>query len=104
MRIIGNAVGVLARVTVTPDSNQLPGTSQLLNVLNGLAFWALIACVAAVLIGAGAWAFGSRGGHYGAIGSGKTLVAGGVIGGFLVGAASAIVNFFQGVGEGVAAE
>lgn len=93
---------VWLQVTVNPDAGALPGTQQLQQVINGMAFWSLLACVAAVLIGAGAWAFGSRGGHYGAIGNGKTLVAGGVIGGFLIGAASAIVNFFTSVGSGVA--
>lgn len=94
---------VWLQVQVNPDAGALPGTRELQQVINGMAFWALLACVAAVLIGAGAWAFGSRGGHYGAIGNGKTLVAGGVIGGFLIGAASAIVNFFTSVGSGVGA-
>lgn len=101
---LGIAAGILLlQVDVRPDPAGLPGTAQLQTVVNGLAWWALLACVAAVLIGAGAWAFGSRAGNYSAVGNGKSLVAGGIIGGFLVGAASAIVNFFTSVGSGVAA-
>lgn len=92
---------MIANVDVNPDPGALPGTQQLENLINGIAFWALLACVAAVIIGAGAWAFGSRAGHYGAVGNGKTLVAGGIIGGFLIGASAAIVNFFTQLGDGV---
>lgn len=101
-RLIAAAHLVVADVNVEPDPGALPGTEQLQNLINGVAFWALLACVAAVLIGAGAWAFGSRAGHYGAVGSGKSLVAGGLIGGFLIGASASIVNFFTQLGEGVA--
>lgn len=97
---------VLAQITpdqiqVVPDGAQVPGTPQLQALLNGGAFWALLACVAAIVIGAALWAFGSRGGNYQAVEKGKSMVLGGAGLGALVGAAAAIVRFFWSVGQGV---
>lgn len=92
---------LLAQVELNPDPSALPGTAQLQGLINGIAFWSLIACVGAVVVGGGMWAFGGRASNYQAVGSGKTLVAGGAIGAALVGGAAAIVNFFVSVGSGV---
>jgi hypothetical protein len=94
------ALLVTAQVDLRPDPSALPGTAQLQSLVNGLAFWALIACLGAIAIGGGMWAFGGRANNYNAVGNGKTLVAGGAIGAALVGGAAAIVNFFVSVGSG----
>lgn len=90
------------RPTVVVDPNsKLPGTVQLTSLVGGLMTWVLLACVAAVLIGAATWGFGSRSGHYAATQQGRTMVLGGVAGAMITGAATALVNFGFGVGGAV---
>lgn len=88
---------MLLAITVNPNSN-LPGTPQLSQLIGGLMTWVLLACVAAVLIGAAAWGFGSRMGHYASAQHGRTMCLGGAVGALVAGAAVAIVNFAFGVG------
>ncbi|HET9076200.1 MAG TPA: hypothetical protein VFN68_04660 [Acidimicrobiales bacterium] len=47
-------------VTLHPDAHQIPGSNVLQNLTNGLGWWALVAAMAGVVIGAVMWAFG----HY----------------------------------------
>ena len=54
------------KVTVNPNPTSLPGSPQLQQLIDGLAFWMLLAAVASVLIAAGTW--GRR------IGSGGTAL------------------------------
>lgn len=92
----------IARPSVTVDPNsKLPGTVQLTSLVGGLMTWVLLACVAAVLIGAAAWGFGSRSGHFAATQQGRTMVLGGVAGAMITGAATALVNFGFGIGGAV---
>ena len=88
---------MLYDVSVHPNSN-LPGTTQLTALIGGLMTWVLLACVAAVLIGAATWGFGSKTGHYGATHQGRLMVLGGAVGALVAGAATALVNFGFGVG------
>jgi hypothetical protein len=89
------------KVTMRPDPNALPGSQQLASLVNGFGFWALLACLAAILFGAAMWAIGSRSSNYGAVANGKNMVFGAAIGAALVGGSAAIVNFFTAVGRGV---
>jgi hypothetical protein len=92
----------LAAHTVAVDPNsKLPGTTQLNNLVGGLMTWVLLACVAAVLIGAAAWGFGSKMSHYAATQNGRTMVLGGVAGAMITGAATALVNYGFGIGATV---
>jgi hypothetical protein len=82
------------KVHVTPDPSGLPGSSVLQSLVNGLAFWMLLAALAGVLIGAGVWALASHGNnhHYASRGRAGALVSAGAA--LVIGAAGAIVNFF----------
>lgn len=84
-------------IAVRPN-NTLPGTPQLTHLVGGLMTWVLLACVAAVLMGAAAWGFGSRTGHYASAQQGRMMCLGGAIGALVAGAAVALVNFAFGVG------
>ncbi len=84
-------------VSVSPNPN-LPGTPQLSQLIGGLMTWVLLACVASVLIGAAAWGFGSRAGHYASSQHGRQMCLGGAVGALVAGAAVAVVNFAFGVG------
>jgi hypothetical protein len=106
-RVLGAATQPLhglssERLAVTVDPNsKLPGTEQLTSLIGGLITWVLLACVLAILAGAGTWGFGSRSGHFGASQHGRTMVLGGVAGAMITGAAAALVNFGFGVGATV---
>jgi hypothetical protein len=88
---------MLLGIAVDPNSN-LPGTAQLSQLIGGLMTWVLLACVAAVLIGAATWGFGSRMGHYASAQHGRTMCFGGAVGALIAGAAVAVVNFAFAVG------
>jgi hypothetical protein len=93
------ATVLLASVQVKPDETKAPGINALKDLVNGLAAYAIIAAVAAVLLGGIAWALGERMGLDRASSMGKSGVLAGFGLAFLVGAAAAFVNFFLATGS-----
>lgn len=91
----------LAEISVKPNPNGLPGTQALEKLVNGLAALALLGCGAALVIGAAQWGLGQRANNYSQAADGKTKMLYGIGGAFVVGAASALVNFFYGAGTAV---
>jgi hypothetical protein len=88
-------------VTVDPKANGLPGSKVLQQLIDGLAFWALLACLGALIVSAAVWAFAahSNNHHYSANGRRGLLVAAAAA--LAIGASSAIVNFFAEAGDKV---
>jgi hypothetical protein len=86
--------GAVKDVTLNPSPTGLPGSDVLQGLIDGLAFWALLAALAGVLIGAAVWAIASHTNnhHWSASGRRGTLAAG--IAAMVIGAAPALVNFF----------
>jgi Family of unknown function (DUF6112) len=89
------------KVSVKPDPQGLPGSKVLQDLINGLAFWSLLASLAGVLIGAAVWALASHGNnhHWASRGRSGALVSAAAA--LVVGAAGAIVNFFEAAGSKV---
>src|SRR4051794_41451887 len=87
-------VVAVKNVTVDPKAGGLPGSKVLQQLIDGLAFWALLACVGGVLVSAAVWAFAahSNNHHYSASGRRGLLVAAAAA--LAIGASSALVNFF----------
>jgi Family of unknown function (DUF6112) len=83
---------------VTPDTTA-PGVESLHHLVNALASYALIAAVAAVIIGGISWALGERLGMERASSVGKGGVLAGFGLAFLVGAAAALVQFALNTGK-----
>jgi hypothetical protein len=83
---------------VTPDTSA-PGVESLHHLVNALASYALIAAVAAVIIGGISWALGERLGMERASSIGKGGVLAGFGLAFLVGAAAALVQFALNTGK-----
>lgn len=90
--------GLLAQVSVTPDAGALPGGEQIQQIVNGLAAFALISLVGAVIGGAAWWASSQANSNYNGIGGGKRMVLIAVVGAIVVGGAAALVNFFTAMG------
>ena len=91
----------LAAISVKPNPNGLPGTAALEKLVNGLAAIALLGCGAAVVLGAAQWGLAQRGNNYSQAADGKSKMLYGIAGAFVVGATSALVNFFYGAGTAV---
>lgn len=84
-----------------PDPNGLPGSPALKQLVDGLAFWGLLAALAGLVISAAMWALSAQSGNYqhATVGKRGTLVSAAAA--FLVGAAPAIIAFFENLGNTV---
>jgi hypothetical protein len=85
---------MLSEVSLTPTLSDLPGSAVLQQVANGLAAWALIGALIALLLGAALWAVGShsQNAHHSALG--RRAVWSALVAAVLIGAAPALINFF----------
>src|SRR6266571_2856755 len=101
MSVLTNLVLAAGGIGGTPNPNGLPGSSALQQLINGLAFWGLLASVAGLIISAAVWALSSHSGNYHHAGVGRrgTLVSAAAA--LLIGAAPAVIAFFEGVGKSV---
>ena len=92
---------LLAQVSADPDVSQLPGGDVLQNLTNGIAGWALVLCLVALVISAAAWALGSNSQNYQYTVAGKKGVIVSGLAALLIGAAPALINFFFNAGGSV---
>jgi hypothetical protein len=85
----------------TPNPNGLPGSTALEKLISGVAFWALLAALGGLLVSAAVWALSSQSGnyHHSAAGRRGTMIS--ALAAFLVGAAPAIIAFFEDLGRTV---
>ena len=91
----------LADVTLNPKPEALPGSGTLQHLANGLAGWALIGSLVAVVIGAVTWALGSHSQNiHGAVSGRRTVMVAGAAA-LLIGAAPILINFFFHTGTGL---
>ena len=88
-------------ITAPPDPSALPGSDQLLVILGGVRWAALAACLVALIIGAAVWAFSSHQGNPYWTSRAKVGVLGAVAGGFLIGAAPALIQWLYSLGSQV---
>ena len=101
MSLLTTLIVAATRVGGQPDPSGLPGTSALEKLISGVAFWALLAALAGLLVSAAVWALSSHSGnyHHASMGRRGTLIS--ALAAFLVGAAPAIVAFFEDLGRTV---
>ena len=101
MSLFSNLVLAATGIGGKPDPNGLPGSTALESLISGLAFWALLAALAGLLVSAAVWALSSHSGnyHHTSMGRRGTLIS--AVAAFLVGAAPAIIAFFENLGQTV---
>src|SRR4029453_541777 len=101
MTLLSSLIVAQTRLGGQPDPNGLPGTSALQSLISGVAFWALLAALAGLLVSAAVWALSSHSGnyHHASMGRRGTLIS--ALAAFLVGAAPAIIAFFEDLGRTV---
>jgi hypothetical protein len=88
-------------VKLQSDPTGLPGSDVLQGLINGLAFWALLAALAGVVVGCIVWAAGAHGQNHHMAGRGRLSALACGVAAMLIGAAPALVNFFAEAGERV---
>ena len=91
----------MKNVTVDPKAGGLPGSKVLQGLIDGLAFWALLACVGAVLVSAAVWAFAAHSNNHHYSANGRRGLTGCGAAALAIGASSALVNFFAEAGDKV---
>lgn len=91
----------LADVTLNPSPSDLPGSAALQQLANGIASWALIGALVALLIGAALWAVGSHTQNMHHSMAGRRAVVTALVAAVLIGAAPALINFFFNAGLNV---
>ncbi len=96
-----NVVLAVRDVKLNPNPDGLPGSEVLQGLVNGLAFWALLAALAGLVAGCIVWAAASNGQNHHMAGRGRmgTLACGAAA--LLIGAAPALINFFSDAGAQV---
>jgi hypothetical protein len=88
-------------VNASPNANDVPGATQLQQLLSGAMWLGLVGCVAAIVLGGVALGLGRHAGNPHWAERGKVAAVGGFVGAFLIGGAAAIVAFAFGLGSQV---
>ncbi|WP_460808593.1 DUF6112 family protein [Nocardioides salsibiostraticola] len=88
-------------IEINPNSNGLPGISQLRNIVGATMTVGLILAVLALIISAIVWALGANSSNPHLAGRGKLGVLVGVGAAVITGASVTLVNFFWNVGQSV---
>jgi hypothetical protein len=101
--VAGDEVPAWARgggtgLNVSPNHGA-PGARQMGILVGDLLFYALLGCVAGVIVGGATWALASHAGNYQHAASGKLGFLAGLGGAVVAGAAVAIVNYGFGLGR-----
>jgi hypothetical protein len=95
------AVLLAGIVSMNPSASALPGQSTIQLLTNGLGWWALIAALLGLVLGAAAWALGSHTNNYQYANAGRKAVLASGAAALLIGAAPTIVNFLFQTGNGI---
>jgi len=94
-----SAPHVFANVSLNPDLSALPGGAALQHLVNGLAGWALVGALAALVLGAAAWALGAHAHNVNQASAGRRAVLAAGAAALLIGAAPILINFFFHIGR-----
>lgn len=88
-------------INIDPNSNGLPGISQLKSIVGASMTVGLILAVLALIVSAVVWALGANSSNPHMAGRGKLGVLIGLGAAIVTGASVALVNFFWNVGQAV---
>lgn len=90
-----------AGVSITPNTNGLPGIAQLRDIVGAMMTVGLILSVLALIIAAIVWALGANSSNPHLAGRGKLGVLVALGAAIVTGASVTLVNFFWNVGQSV---
>jgi hypothetical protein len=92
-------VRVFSAVSVNPSPAALPGFGTLQSLVDAVAAFALLGCLAAAILGGVMWAFGASSSNPAAASKGQKTVGGAIIGAVIIGASAILINFFYNTGS-----
>jgi hypothetical protein len=101
MPLLSSHVLLIGALSLTPDPGGLPGSAAIQSLVNGVAWWALLASLLGVVIGAATWALGEHSNNYQHSSSGRRAVLVSGAAALVIGAAPTVLNFLFGVGLSV---
>jgi hypothetical protein len=93
------ALSLASIVSLNPSSTALPGHGVIEELANGLGWWALVAALVGLVLGAATWALGSHTNNYQYSSSGRRAVLVSALAALVIGAAPEVVNFLFGAGR-----
>ncbi|QTE28618.1 DUF6112 family protein [Pengzhenrongella sicca] len=99
MSLISSPATVVAGITITPNSNGLPGIDALRTIVGAIMTVGLILAVLALIVSAIVWAMGANSSNPHLAGRGKTGVLIALGAAIICGASVTLVNFFWTVGQ-----
>jgi len=88
------SIMMFAGVHLNPSVTSLPGGAALQQIANGIAWWALVGSLIALVIGAALWAIGSQSQNMHQSMAGRRAVITSLLAAVLIGAAPTLINFF----------
>lgn len=88
-------------VKLNPKPGGLPGSEVLQKMVDGLGFWALLAALAALIVGAAVWAWASQSNNHHHAANGRRATGVAALAALIIGAAPALINFFAEAGDNV---
>lgn len=88
-----HAVLVKSIVPLKPSATALPGHAELLTITNGIGWWALVASLLGLVVGAAAWALGSHSNNYQYATAGRKAVLVSGAAALVIGAAPPVIDF-----------
>jgi Family of unknown function (DUF6112) len=80
-------------VPFTPRAGDIPGAGPLETLTNGIGWWALVASLVGLVLGAAAWALGSHTNNYQYSSAGRRAVVVSALAALVIGAAPFVINF-----------
>ncbi|MGP8162555.1 MAG: DUF6112 family protein [Acidimicrobiales bacterium] len=86
-------------LSLNPNSQGLPGSGTLQDLVNGLGFWGLLAALAGLVIGAATWALGAHTNNYQNASTGRRAVLVSAAAALVIGAAPTLLNFLFNAGQ-----
>jgi hypothetical protein len=86
-------------VPFSPKAGDIPGSTPLETLTNGIGWWALVASLVGLVLGAGAWALGSHTNNYQYSSAGRRAVIVSAMAALVIGAAPIVVNFLFNEGK-----
>jgi hypothetical protein len=87
-------------VSADPTSSQLPGAALLQTLVNWAGWGALMASLAALLVGGGMWGWSQHHGSTIGVTKGKMTALGGAAGAIVVGLAPTVINTLHSLASG----
>ncbi len=94
-------LGESGTLSLDPNAHGLPGSGTLQQLVNGIAFWGLLAALAGLVIGAATWALGAHTNNYQNTSNGRRAVLVSAAAALVIGAAPTLLNFLFNAGKGL---